>query len=50
MDLHFALLDLGSVNIHKKLVLQKILEFVYSRKEILQIYTIQFKFSQSLLV
>ncbi len=40
MNLHFALLDLGSVNVHKKLVLQKILEFVYSRREIFQIYII----------
>ena len=33
--LHFALLDFVSVNVHKKLILQKVLVFMYSRGEVL---------------
>ena len=38
--LHFPFLDLIPVNIHKELILQQVVKFVYSWSEILQIYFI----------
>ena len=40
MHLHFSFLDLIPVNIHKELILQQVVKFVYSWSEILQIYFI----------